>query len=105
MRSRSQPDAFAGFHNKPKRKLADFSQPRQQHFNPTTAKPNKKHQDGRQIKFCIIQKVIKKTSAAAFQQDNNPQQQFNSNNATQKVSLEQHVKHGNAAARRASRPT
>jgi hypothetical protein len=44
MRSRSQPDAFAGFHNTPKRKLADLSQPRQQHFNPTTAKPNKKHQ-------------------------------------------------------------
>ena len=35
----------------------------------------------------------------------NPQLQLNSNNATRKVSLEQHVKHGNAAARRASRPT
>jgi predicted lipid-binding transport protein (Tim44 family) len=51
MRSRRQPDAFAGFHNTPKRKLADLSQPRQQHLNPTTAKPNKKHQDGKQIKF------------------------------------------------------
>jgi hypothetical protein len=50
-RSRSQPDAFAGFHNTPKRKLADSSQPQQQQFNPTTAKPKKKHQHGRQIKF------------------------------------------------------
>ena len=42
---------------------------------------------------------------AGEQQENNPQQQLSSNNATQKVSLQQHVKHGNAAARRASRPT
>jgi ribosomal protein S20 len=33
----------------------------------------------------------------------NPQQQLTSNNTTQKISLKQHVKHGNAAARRASR--
>ena len=42
---------------------------------------------------------------AGEQQENNPQQQLSSNNATKKVSLQQHVKHGNAAARRASRPT
>ena len=47
----------------------------------------------------------KYTWNAGEQQENNPQQQLSSNSATQKISLQQHVKHGNAAARRASRPT
>jgi hypothetical protein len=49
--------------------------------------------------------IKKITWNAGEQQENNPQQHLSSNNATQKVSLKQHVKHGNAAARRASRPT
>ena len=48
---------------------------------------------------------IKIARHAGEQQENNPQLQLSSNNTTQKVSLQQHVKHGNAAARRASRPT
>ena len=46
---------------------------------------------------------IKTTWNAGEQQENNPQLQLSSNNATQKISLQQHV--NNAAARRASRPT
>jgi hypothetical protein len=48
---------------------------------------------------------IRTTRNAGEQQGKNPQQQLSSNNTTQKISLDQHVKHGNAAARRASRPT
>ena len=45
------------------------------------------------------------TRNAGEQQETNPQLQLSSNNATQKISLQQHDKHDNAAARRASRPT
>ena len=48
---------------------------------------------------------IKIIRNAGEQQENDLQLQLSSNNATQKVSLQQHVKHGNAAASRASRPT
>ena len=74
-------------------------------MNPTMhhVRENEKHETKRKNKSSI--RWIKIIRNAGEQQENDLQLQLSSNNATQKVSLEQHVKHGNAAARRASRPT
>jgi hypothetical protein len=76
-------------------------------MNPTThhVRENENYETKRKKNTNAACDVIKIIRDAGEQQENNPQLQLNSNNATQKISLEQHVKHGNAAARRASRPT
>jgi hypothetical protein len=76
-------------------------------MKPTThhVRENEKHKTKRKNNTKAACNGIKTIRHAGEQQENNPQQQLSSNNATQKISLEQHIKHGNAAARRASRPT
>jgi hypothetical protein len=65
----------------------------------------KKNETNRKNNTKAARDRIKIIWNAGEQQETNPQLQLSSNNTTQKISLKQHVKHGNAAARRASRPT
>jgi hypothetical protein len=76
-------------------------------MKPTThhVREDEKNETKRKNNTKAASDVIKIIWNAGEQQENNPQLQLSSNNTMQKVSLQQHVKHGNAAARRASRPT
>jgi hypothetical protein len=76
-------------------------------MKPTThhVRENEKHETKRKKNTKAACDGIKIARHDGEQQENNPQLQLSSNNATQKVSLQQQVKHCNAAARRALRPT